>query len=416
MDDYALVLNAGSSSLKFCVYRRPDRGRLAARHARPDRRHRDVAALDRQGRRRRIGRSTKSWTRRSATAATALDVLAEWLRGRYGGAPVLGVGHRVVHGGANYAGPRIVTPEVLDGSAHADRRSRRSISRTTSPAIEAVARADARRAAGGVLRHQLPSRPAGGRRTGAAAEGDSRRGRRSATASTASPTNTSRRCCRSRARDRRRPRHRGASRQRREPVRDEGRQERRQHARLHRARRALHGHAARLARSRRASCISSRRWGCRPKEVETLLYKKSGLLGISGISNDMRDLLGSADPAARLAVDYFVYRAAKQIGALAAVLGGVDALVFTAGIGEHSAEIRRRICEASAWLGVELDAERQRRAGAPDLHAEQQGVGVGRPDQRRADDRPAHRAVAGTHDPARVSDAGISATPALPPF
>src|SRR5437764_2234470 len=91
------------------------------------------------------------------------------------------------------------------------------------------------------------------------------------------------------------------------------------------------------------------------KEVETILYKQSGLLGISGISNDMRDLLGRSEPAARLAVDYFVYRAAKEIGALTAALGGVDGLVFTAGIGENSAEIRKRICAASAWLGLELD-------------------------------------------------------------
>jgi acetate kinase len=97
--------------------------------------------------------------------------------------------------------------------------------------------------------------------------------------------------------------------------------------------------------------------GLSAKDVETILYKKSGLLGISGISNDMRDLLGSSEPAARLAVDYFVYRAAKEIGALAAVLGGVDGLVFTAGIGENAPEVRRRICAASAWLGVELDAE-----------------------------------------------------------
>jgi acetate kinase len=97
--------------------------------------------------------------------------------------------------------------------------------------------------------------------------------------------------------------------------------------------------------------------GLSANEVETLLYKKSGLLGISGISNDMRQLLGRAEPDARLAVDYFVYRAAKEIGALAAVLGGLDALVFTAGIGENSAEIRQRICEASAWLGIELDAK-----------------------------------------------------------
>jgi acetate kinase len=100
-----------------------------------------------------------------------------------------------------------------------------------------------------------------------------------------------------------------------------------------------------------------------PVEVETLLYKESGLLGISGISNDMRDLLKSEDPAARLAVDYFVYRAVKEIGALSSVLGGIDGLVFTAGIGENSAEIRSRICESSAWLGVELDAGANRTGG-----------------------------------------------------
>jgi acetate kinase len=95
--------------------------------------------------------------------------------------------------------------------------------------------------------------------------------------------------------------------------------------------------------------------GLSPNEVEAILYKKSGLLGISGISNDMRDLLGRPEPEARLAVDYFVYRAAKEIAAMAAALGGLDGLVFTAGIGENSAEIRGRICEASAWLGIDLD-------------------------------------------------------------
>jgi acetate kinase len=78
----------------------------------------------------------------------------------------------------------------------------------------------------------------------------------------------------------------------------------------------------------------------------------------------MRDLLASDAPAARLAVDYFVYRAAKEIGAFAAVLGGVDGLVFTAGIGEHSAEIRARICTASAWLGIELDSASNAKHGA----------------------------------------------------
>jgi acetate kinase len=97
--------------------------------------------------------------------------------------------------------------------------------------------------------------------------------------------------------------------------------------------------------------------GLSAQEVETILYKKSGLLGISGISNDMRDLLDSSEPGARMAVDYFVYRAAKEIGALAAALGGVDGLVFTAGIGENSPEIRRRIAEACAWLGLEIDSD-----------------------------------------------------------
>jgi acetate kinase len=95
--------------------------------------------------------------------------------------------------------------------------------------------------------------------------------------------------------------------------------------------------------------------GLSPADVEKLLYKQSGLLGISGISNDMRVLVDNPDPAARLAVDYFVHQALKHVGALAAVLGGIDALVFTAGIGEHSAEIRRRICERLGWLGVTLD-------------------------------------------------------------
>jgi len=103
--------------------------------------------------------------------------------------------------------------------------------------------------------------------------------------------------------------------------------------------------------------------GLSAKEVENILYKKSGLLGISGISNDMRELLGRSESEALLAIAYFVYCAAKEIGALAAVLGGIDGLVFTAGIGENSPEIRRRICAASSWLGVELDAEANANGG-----------------------------------------------------
>ena len=89
--------------------------------------------------------------------------------------------------------------------------------------------------------------------------------------------------------------------------------------------------------------------------VSELLYEKSGLLGVSGVSGDMQILLNSADPFSREAVDLFVYRIAREIGALAATLRGLDTLVFTAGIGENSPEIRDRICEATAWLGVALD-------------------------------------------------------------
>jgi acetate kinase len=97
--------------------------------------------------------------------------------------------------------------------------------------------------------------------------------------------------------------------------------------------------------------------------LEELLYKESGLLGLSGVSSDMRMLLESRAPRAQLAVDYFVHHVARQIGALAAVLGGLDGLVFTAGIGENSAEIRARIMDACAWLGITLDADANQRGG-----------------------------------------------------
>jgi acetate kinase len=97
--------------------------------------------------------------------------------------------------------------------------------------------------------------------------------------------------------------------------------------------------------------------------LERLLYKESGLLGLSGVSNDMRVLLESPEPRARLAVDYFVFRVAREIGALAATLGGLDGLVFTAGVGENSAEIRARVAAGCGWLGVTLDAEANRRGG-----------------------------------------------------
>ncbi|MFC0397398.1 acetate/propionate family kinase [Paraburkholderia rhizosphaerae] len=90
--------------------------------------------------------------------------------------------------------------------------------------------------------------------------------------------------------------------------------------------------------------------------IEDLIYKESGLLGVSGVSGDMRKLLASDAPRARFAIDLYTYRIGREIGSLAAALQGLDALVFTAGIGENSAEIRRRAAAQAAWLGIELDA------------------------------------------------------------
>ncbi len=98
-------------------------------------------------------------------------------------------------------------------------------------------------------------------------------------------------------------------------------------------------------------------------EVTDLLYKKSGLLGLSGVSSEVRDLLASDAPRARHALDVFVYRVGRELGSLAAALGGLDALVFTAGIGEHAAPIRERVCRDAAWLGVRLDPAANVRGG-----------------------------------------------------
>jgi acetate kinase len=97
------------------------------------------------------------------------------------------------------------------------------------------------------------------------------------------------------------------------------------------------------------------RYGMDARALEQLLYYESGLLGVSGISNDMRTLLASDDPRAQEAIELFVYRVGREIGSLAAALGGLDALVFTGGIGEHSAEIREKVCHQAAWLELELD-------------------------------------------------------------
>ena len=104
------------------------------------------------------------------------------------------------------------------------------------------------------------------------------------------------------------------------------------------------------------------------RAIERLIYNESGLLGVSGISSDMRTLLGSDDPRASLAIAVYVYRIRRELGSLAGALGGLDALVFTAGVGENSAAIRERVSRDAGWLGLTLDATANA-AGGPRISA-----------------------------------------------
>jgi acetate kinase len=360
MDDYAVVLNAGSSSLKFCVYRRPEvygwrlesRGQVEGIGSSPRLAVKDGTGgslVDRE-----LGGGVHD-------GRSAFDALAAWFRSTYGGSRVLGVGHRVVHGGARFTGPTIVTKEVLD-----ELQTLVPLAPLHQPhnlaAIEAVS-------------ERLPGVP-----QVACFDTSFHRGQPAVASLIPLPRDV----CRSGVQ---RYGFHGLSYEyiasKLPTVAPEIAGGRVIVAHL--------GSGASLCALKNGKSVDSTLgftaldglcMGTRPgavdpgvilylfqtlrltaREVETILYKKSGLLGISGISNDMRALLESREPAAKLAVDYFVYRAAKEIGALAAVLGGIDGLVFTAGIGENSPEIRRRICDASAWLGVALDEEANTRKG-----------------------------------------------------
>ncbi|WOD13477.1 acetate/propionate family kinase [Paraburkholderia kirstenboschensis] len=103
--------------------------------------------------------------------------------------------------------------------------------------------------------------------------------------------------------------------------------------------------------------------GMDARAVEDLIYRHSGLLGVSGVSSDMRTLLASDDPHARFAIELYIYRIARELGSLVAAMEGIDALVFTAGIGEHAAAIREGVVRHAAWLGAEIDAEANAKGG-----------------------------------------------------
>jgi acetate kinase len=359
MDSYALVLNAGSSSLKFCVYHNPGgqawhleaRGQIDGIGTSPR-----FTAKDGGGS--KIADDRLEPSVRDGRAA--LDWLSSWLQGKYEGARVVGVGHRVVHGGARFTGPTIVTPEVI-----AELHALEPLAPLHQPynvaAIETVA-------------ERLPGVP-----QVACFDTSFHRGQPAVAEVVPLPRDI----CRDGVQ---RYGFHGLSYEYIASVLPQA-------APSIANGRVIVAHlgsgASLCALKDRKSvdstlgftaldglCMGTRPGAVDPgvilylfqtlglsaKDVETILYKKSGLLGISGISNDMRDLLGRQEPGARLAVDYFVYRVAKEIGALTAVLGGLDGLVFTAGIGENSPEIRRRIAEASAWLGIDLDPDANRRS------------------------------------------------------
>ena len=352
MSEHALVLNAGSSSLKFAVFGREEgsswrldaRGQVDGIGTRPQFKAKDAAGTT---------LTDETLAASVADGAAALGVLAEWLPKHFGGSKVVGVGHRVVHGGPRYDGPIVVTPEAMaelktliplaplhqpHNLAAIDAVSARL------PDVPQVACFDTSFHRGQPPVAQLIPLPAEVRATGVQRYGF--HGLSYEYIASVLPQAA--------------------------PEIAEGR-----------VIVAHLGSGASLCALRNRKSVDStlgftaldglcmgtrpgtvdpgvilhlfQTMGLTPRQVEKMLYSQSGLLGVSGVSNDMRVLLERTDHDARLAVEYFVYQVTKQVGALTAVLGGIDGLVFTAGIGEHSAEIRRRILESARWLGVRID-------------------------------------------------------------
>jgi acetate kinase len=359
MDEQVLVLNAGSSSVKFCVYHRPESGTwgLAARGQ-----IEGIGTSPRFSAKDGAGNSLVDRPEAGAgDGRSALAALAAWLRSHYGGARLLGVGHRVVHGGARYAGPTLVTPQVLEELREliplAPLHQPHNLAAIEAvlerlPGVPQVACFDTSFHRGQPAVAELVPLPAEIRRSGVQRYGF--HGLSYEYIASVLPQ-----VAPEIARGRVIVAHLGSG------------------ASLCALRDGKSVDSTLGFTALDGLCMGTRPGAVDPgvvlhlfqglglaaKEVEAILYKKSGLLGISGVSNDMRALLDSEDPNARLAVDYFVYRAAKEIGALTAVLGGLDGLVFTAGIGENSSEIRRRIGEACAWIGIEMDPEANRGKG-----------------------------------------------------
>ena len=342
------VINAGSSSLKFAVYDEEAlvlSGQVDGIGVHPGIRVTGARgeALDAPD----IARASP------ATPADVLPCLLPWLRERLGGRPLAALGHRVVHGGASHARPERVTADLLreltDLASLAPLHQPHNLApiravlehapdlpqvacfdtafHRTVPEVAQAFAIPHTLAAKGRPPLRLPRPVLRVHRLGLAVR---------------------------HAGHRRRPGRRGASRQRRFLC-------------------ALHDGRS-VATTMGFSALDGLPMGTRCGELDPgvvlfllehegdvavagrdLLYRGSGMLGLSGVSSDFRDLLASPDPRARFALEVFVYRVARGIGSLAAALGGLDGIVFTAGVGENAAPVRAAVCEACAWLGVELD-------------------------------------------------------------
>jgi acetate kinase len=362
MADAILVLNAGSSSLKFSVFldrERPElllRGQIEGLFTQPN-----FVARDNAGN--AVGERT--WPPGTQLGHSgAIEFLFGWGRGKLGGHRIAAAGHRVVHGGRKFTRPVLIDPEVMTAleafvplaplhqphnlgairavTEHAPELPQVACFDTafhrTQPAVAQAFALPRRFAEEGVLRYgfhglsyeyiasvlpETDPRAAAGRTVvahlGNGASMCALYGGRSV-ASTMGFT-------------------------------------------------AVDG----LPMGTRCGALDPGvllylmdRHGLDVRALEKLVYQQSGLLGVSGISSDVRTLLASPDPRAAEALDLFVYRIGRELGSLAAALGGLDALVFTGGIGENAATIRARVCRDAAWLGLDLDAAAND-AGGPRL-------------------------------------------------
>lgn len=359
MEKAILVLNAGSSSLKFSVFEVPDSGEMRARA---------VGQVEGLGTAPRLkvkdgdGQRVADvrWeTTEVANHAQALDAIAALLRSRFEGQVLAGVGHRVVHGGADHSAPLLITAPVMEkldtfvplAPLHQPHNlaAIRALQQAR-PDLPQVACFDTAFHRSQEMVAQLYGLPYEYYERGIRRYGFHGLSYEyiAATLPSVAPEIAGGRVVVA---------HLGSG----------------------ASMCAMH-HGRSVGSSMGFTALDGLMMGTRPgnmdpgivlyllqqeglsaKQIEDLLYKRSGLLGLSGIGNDMRVLEASDAPRARLAIDHFVYRISRELGGLAAVLGGVDALVFTAGIGENSAHIRQLVCRQAQWLGLELDADANER-------------------------------------------------------